>query len=86
MTLTERTLASLPPAAEAARDAHRAASHDPPLCRDAGDAYAPGGAVVAAWGDTAHLRPRGEEAAARKARQQARRWVVERPHCWLNRF
>ena len=35
---------------------------------------------------TAHIRPRGEEVQARKARQKARRRVMERPHCWLNRF
>ena len=34
-----------------------------------------------------HLRSRGGEAwAKRHARAQARRWVVERTHSWLNRF
>jgi transposase len=42
--------------------------------------------VVAALGYTAHIRPRGEEVQAQKAGQQARRWVVERTHSWLNRF
>jgi transposase len=37
---------------------------------------------------TAHIRPRGEEAALirRSARFKARRWVVERTHSWMNRF
>jgi len=37
---------------------------------------------------TAHIRPRGEEAQAFKHRAgfQARRWVVERTHSWMNRF
>ena len=37
---------------------------------------------------TAHIRSRGEEAKAikREAGFQARRWVVERTHSWLNRF
>ena len=37
---------------------------------------------------TLHLRVRGEEAeaVACKVSHQARRWVVERTHSWLNRF
>jgi len=44
--------------------------------------------LVAAWGYTAHIRARGEEAAAKKQipGSGARRWVVERTHSWLNRF
>ena len=45
------------------------------------------------FGITAHIRSRGEEAQAIKARAikkeagfKARRWVVERTHSWLNRF
>ena len=86
MKLTESALRSLPPAAEAARDAHRAAGHDQHLCLDAGYDYAQGRAVVDALGYTAHIRPRGEEARAKKAGQKTRRWVVERTHSWLNRF
>jgi putative transposase len=42
----------------------------------------------AAFGCTAHLRARGEEAKTLKqdAGVRARRWVVERTHSWLNRF
>ncbi len=35
---------------------------------------------------TLHLRARGEEARACRRGHQARRWVVERAHSWLNRF
>jgi putative transposase len=40
------------------------------------------------FGFTAHIRARGEEAQALKeeAGFQARRWVVERTHRWMNRF
>ena len=86
MKLTESTLRSLPPAAEAARDAHRAAGQDQHLCLDAGYDYAQVREVVAELGYTAHIRPRGEETRAKKAGQKARRWVVERTHSWLNRF
>jgi putative transposase len=43
---------------------------------------------VEEFGYTAHIRPRGEEATAikREVGYQARRWVVERTHSWLNRF
>ena len=86
MKLTERTLTSLSPAAEAARDAHRAAGDGQRLCLDAGYDYDQVRAVVDALGYTAHIHPRGEEAQAKKAGQKARRWVVERTHSWLNRF
>jgi transposase len=45
-------------------------------------------AVAAACGFVAHIRSRGEatEAQARQPGQQARRWVVERTHSWMNRF
>ena len=86
MKLTESTLRSLPPPAEAARNAHRAAGHDQHLCLDAGYDYDQVRQVVAAWGYTAHIRPRGEEVQAKKAGQKARRWVVERTHSWLHRF
>ena len=44
--------------------------------------------LVAAWGYTAHICARGEEAAAKRQipGYRARRWVVERTHSWLNRF
>ena len=86
MKLTESTLASLPPAAEAARQAHLASGAGQGLCLDAGYDYAQVREALAAFGYTAHIRPRGEEVRAKKAGQQARRWVVERTHSWLNRF
>jgi putative transposase len=45
-------------------------------------------AILAAFGFTAHMRSRGEEAQAisDQACQKARRWVVERTHSWMNRF
>ncbi len=44
--------------------------------------------IVTEFGFTAPMRSRGEEAQARKgqAAQQARRWVDERTHSWMNRF
>jgi transposase len=43
--------------------------------------------LVTAFGWTAHIRSRGEEAEdlQRYAGYRARRWVVERTHSWLNR-
>ena len=45
-------------------------------------------APLAAFGCTAHIRGRGEEAQALKQETgfRARRWVVERTHSWMNRF
>ena len=79
-------LRSMTPAAEVARDAHRAAGHDQHLCLDAGYDYDQVREVVAELGYTARTRPRGEEGQAKRAGQEARRWVVERTHSWLNRF
>ena len=58
------------------------------LCLDKGYDYNEVRAIVAAFGFTAHIRVRGEEAQAikREAGFRARRWVVERTHSWLNRF
>ena len=44
--------------------------------------------MLTAFGCTAHIRARGEEAQALKqeAGVRARRWVVERTHSWMNRF
>ena len=86
MKLTESTLAGLPPAAEAARQAHLASCAGQGLCLDAGYDYAQVREVATSFGYTAHIRPRGEEVQAKKAGQKARRWVVECPHSWLNRF
>ena len=84
--LVDSTLANLPPAAEAARDAHRAAGGEQGLCLDAGYDSKQVRETLTALGYTAHIRPRGEEVQAKKAGQKARRWVVERTHSWLNRF
>jgi putative transposase len=58
------------------------------LCLDKGYDYEEIRALVAEFGYTAHIRPRGEEAQAiqREVGYQARRWVVERTHSWMNRF
>ena len=44
--------------------------------------------ILHEFGFTTHIRSRGGEAKelAREAGKQARRWVVERSHNWLNRF
>ena len=58
------------------------------LCLDKGYDYEEARDLVKAFGYTAHIRARGEEAQAikRQAGFKARRWVVERTHSWLNRF
>jgi putative transposase len=58
------------------------------LCLDKGYDYDEVRELAGAFGYTAHIRSRGEEAQAlkRNARFKARRWVVERTHSWLNRF
>ena len=58
------------------------------LCLDKGYDYDEVRELLAAFGFTAHIRCRGDE--AKKLKQEAgfraRRWVVERTHSWLNRF
>jgi putative transposase len=58
------------------------------LCLDKGYDYQEVRDIVAAFGFTAHIKGRGDEAQAikREAGFRARRWVVERAHSWLNRF
>ena len=58
------------------------------LCLDKGYDYDEVRELVTEFGYTAHIRSRGEEAKQlrRRVRFQARRWVVERTHSWLNRF
>ncbi len=58
------------------------------LCLDKGYDYDEVRALAEEFGYTAHIRCRGEEAAAIKqeAGYRARRWVVERTHSWMNRF
>ena len=84
--LVDSTLAGLPPVAEAARDVHRAAGGEQGLCRDADYDTIQVLETLTTLGDTAYIRPRGEEVQAKKAGQKARRWVVERTHSWLSRF
>lgn len=58
------------------------------LCLDKGYDSGEVRALVEAFGYTAHIRSRGEEARAikRRAGFRARRWVVERTPSWMNRF
>ncbi len=58
------------------------------LCVDKGYDYDEVRQTLQAFGFTAHIRSRGEEAQAikREAGFKARRWVVERTHSWMNRF
>lgn len=86
MKLTNSTLSSQPPAVAEVRQEWNEAEVEQHLCLDAGYDYDEVRQVVAAHGYTAHIRPRGEEAQAKKAGQRARRWVVERTHSWLNRY
>jgi putative transposase len=58
------------------------------MCLDKGYDYQEVRDILRAFGFTAHIHPRGEEAQAikREAGFKARRWVVERAHSWMNRF
>jgi transposase len=58
------------------------------LCMDKGYDYQDVRTLVAAWGYTAHIKSRGQEASDRRAQPgyRARRWVNERTHSWMNRF
>lgn len=58
------------------------------MCMDKGYDYDSVRDLVDAFGYTAHIKARGEEAQAikRQAGFKARRWVVERTHSWMNRF
>lgn len=64
------------------------------LCLDAGYYYVQIYELLEQWGYTAHIRPVGGTGSTRdltpaerkEAGAQARRWVVERTHSWLNRF
>ena len=58
------------------------------MCLDKGYDYDEVYTILQAFGFTAHVRPRGEEARAikREAGFKARRWVGERAHSWMNRF
>ena len=83
MKLVEGTLQSIPiprPAPTATTPQH--------LSLDKGYDYAAVRETVAAFGYTAHIRTRGEEATATQTvpGYRARRWIVERTHSWMNRF
>jgi transposase len=83
MKLVEETIRSIPvprPAPTAESPQH--------MCMDKGYDYEAVRDLVAAFGYTAHIKARGEEAQAIKTEAgfRARRWVVERTHGWLNRF
>jgi putative transposase len=58
------------------------------MCLDKGYDFDEVRDVLKAFGYTAHIRVRGEEAQAikKEAGFKARRWVVERTHSWMNRF
>ncbi len=57
------------------------------LCADAGYTGEPVRQAVQARGYLPHVRQRKEEIAAKREQPgfQARRWVVERTHSWINR-
>ena len=83
MKLVEATLASIP--IERPRPTPEHLQH---LCLDKGYDYAPVRETVAAYGYTAPIHTRGEEATAKREipGYRARRWPVERTHSWMNRF
>ena len=83
MKLVGATLASLP-----VKRPRVTKKHPQHLCLDAGYDYPEVHELVAAWGFTAHIRPRraDETAPQRIPGYRARRWVVERTHSWMNRF
>jgi transposase len=85
MKLVEATLESIPEGAE-----RPAPTPEQPqgMCMDKGYDYDEVRELVEAFGFTAHIKARGEEAQAikRQAGYKARRWVVERTHSWMNRF
>ena len=58
------------------------------MCLDKGYDYDEVREILEAFGFTAHIKARGEEAKELKAEagKRARRWVVERSHSWMNRF
>ena len=58
------------------------------MCLDKGYDYDEVREILEEFGFTAHIKARGEEAQELRAEagKQARRWVVERSHSWLNRF
>jgi transposase len=96
--LTEETLESIPLSRPEPRvpstPAAPAAGQEQGLCLDAGYFAEEIYELLDRWGYPAHIRPLGSESGVREmtpgerqeAGIQARRWVVERTHSWLNRF
>ena len=62
--------------------------HPQGMCLDKGYDYPEVYGLLKEFDFTAHVIARGVEAQAikRRAGYQARRWVVERTHSWMNRF
>lgn len=56
------------------------------LCADKAYQGQPAQASMRQRGYTPHVRQIRDEAKAKRGRQPARRWVVERSHSWFNRF
>jgi transposase len=83
MKMVEETLASIP-----VERPEPTPEQPQGLCMDKGYDYDEVRQIVEAFGFTAHIKARGEEAQEikRKAGFKARRWVVERTHSWMNRF
>jgi putative transposase len=83
MKMVEETLASIPVEVPL-----HSAEEKQNLCLDKGYAYDEVRELAEEFEFTAHIPPKGKagQAVKRKARQKARRWVVERTHSWLNRF
>lgn len=83
MKLVEATVMSIP------TERPKPTTDEPQgMCMDKGYDYDEVRDIVEAFGFTAHIRSRGEEAQElkRKAGTKARRWVVERTHSWMNKF
>jgi transposase len=80
--LMRATLESVPLSIEQKRQAQ---AQEQGLCMDAAYDSDEVRAMAQDFGYTTHIRSRGQEGKAKEAGQQARRWVVERTHSWLNR-
>ena len=92
MKLVRQTLQSVPQSVEVKRQEHQKAGtgtdalQEQGLCLDAGYDYDEVRQIAVEFGYTTHIRSRGQEKQAKEAGKEARRWVVERTHSWLNRF
>jgi transposase len=83
MKMVEETVGSVP--VERPMPAPGRRQH---MCLDKGYASEEVRELMEAFAWTAHIPAKGAAAQGhkRRARAQARRWVVERAHSWLNRF